>query len=115
MTAIDRHEIRRHLETKLAEAVCRLETGSVASETCPDPNEYASRLSEQDVLLAVAARTSRQAEELREALGRVDQPQFGECEECGGDIGLARLKARPTASLCIRCQSALERSLAFAS
>jgi DnaK suppressor protein len=48
---------------------------------------------------AVSARTDRALAKLR------DEPDsYGECEECGEEIGLARLKAMPYAELCVTCQ-----------
>ena len=46
---------------------------------------------------------------VRHALARINAGTFGECEECGGDIGSARLAARPTATLCIQCKEEEER------
>jgi DnaK suppressor protein len=48
--------------------------------------------------------------ELSGALNRMDKGKFGICEECGDPIGLARLHARPGATLCIGCQEFFERS-----
>jgi DnaK suppressor protein len=48
------------------------------------------------------------------ALEKIEQGTFGECEQCGEEIGLKRLEARPVAELCIDCkaeQEKLERRL----
>jgi DnaK suppressor protein len=42
------------------------------------------------------------------ALERIDKGLYGECLECGTNISLARLKARPTAELCIQCKEESE-------
>jgi DnaK suppressor protein len=47
--------------------------------------------------------------QIDEALERIDEGTFGECERCGNDIGSGRLKAMPTAALCIDCATALEK------
>ena len=47
--------------------------------------------------------------QIDEALERIDAGTFGECEHCGNDIGNGRLKAMPTAALCIECATALEK------
>jgi len=49
--------------------------------------------------------------ECQAALKRIDEGKFGACAECGEEIELTRLKANPTASRCIRCQSDLEAAL----
>jgi DnaK suppressor protein len=38
---------------------------------------------------------------INQAIDRIEQGIFGECENCGEDIGLRRLQARPVAQLCI--------------
>lgn len=41
--------------------------------------------------------------DVRRALGRLADGSYGVCENCGGAITVARLEARPTATLCIDC------------
>jgi DnaK suppressor protein len=43
------------------------------------------------------------------ALRKIEQGLFGECTNCGEDIGMKRLKARPVAELCIECKSEQEQ------
>ena len=40
-----------------------------------------------------------------EALGRIENGEYGYCDSCGVEIGLKRLEARPTATLCIDCKT----------
>jgi DnaK suppressor protein len=47
-------------------------------------------------------------ERIRSALRRIEDGSFGYCSECGDDIGIARLFARPTATLCSPCKDASE-------
>ena len=47
--------------------------------------------------------------QIDDALERIDAGTFGECERCGNDIGSGRLKAMPTAALCIDCATAVEK------
>jgi len=42
------------------------------------------------------------------ALARIEEGSFGECEECGADIGEKRLLAKPDAITCISCAEKLE-------
>jgi DnaK suppressor protein len=46
---------------------------------------------------------------IEEALQKIEQGVYGECESCGEEIGLKRLEARPVAELCIDCKSEQER------
>ena len=38
-------------------------------------------------------------------LRNIDADEYGYCESCGVEIGLKRLEARPTATLCIDCKT----------
>ncbi len=43
------------------------------------------------------------------AIAKIDEGTYGECEECGEDIAVARLEARPVAQLCIDCKTLQEK------
>lgn len=43
------------------------------------------------------------------ALGKIEEGTYGECENCGEDIGVKRLEARPVAELCIDCKAEQEK------
>jgi DnaK suppressor protein len=42
---------------------------------------------------------------IEETIGKIDAGEYGYCESCGIEIGLKRLEARPTATLCIDCKT----------
>ncbi len=46
---------------------------------------------------------------INQALDKIDRGVFGECNSCGEDIGLKRMKARPMATLCIDCKAEQEQ------
>lgn len=48
--------------------------------------------------------------QVNDALAKFDKGTYGMCEDCGGKIDRARLKALPYAALCIQCQKQRERS-----
>ena len=43
------------------------------------------------------------------ALEKIEQGEYGQCVNCGEEIGLRRLKARPVAELCIDCKAEEEK------
>jgi len=45
---------------------------------------------------------------MQDALVRIEDGSFGQCQECGEEIAEARLKARPTATICLHCKEAQE-------
>src|SRR5882672_7745759 len=48
-------------------------------------------------------------DKITKALTKIDDGSFGTCEECGEDISIKRLEARPETTLCIRCKEDQER------
>jgi DnaK suppressor protein len=64
---------------------------------------------EQSMRMRLRNRESLYIKKVEEALRRIEEGSFGECEECGEDIELRRLEARPTATLCVSCKEEQER------
>lgn len=58
--------------------------------------------------LRFSDRSAERAHAVRAALARLDAGTFGECAECGDEIGVRRLQANPIAVLCIDCQEEAE-------
>ncbi|MFW5497834.1 MULTISPECIES: TraR/DksA family transcriptional regulator [unclassified Maridesulfovibrio] len=108
MNSSQRISIRQHLELKLAELIERTTARDTAVESCADDNEYASRISEQKINLALHVRETRLISDMEETLSRVDNWDFGICEDCGEEIAIARIKANPTTRFCVSCQSRME-------
>ncbi len=74
-----------------------------------DVADQASAESEREFLLSLRQRERTMLRKIHEALQRIDDGYYGECEECGEDISLARLQARPVTTLCIRCKQHQEQ------
>jgi DnaK suppressor protein len=64
---------------------------------------------EQSMRMRLCNRETLYIKKINEALKRMDEGTFGECDECGEDIELRRLEARPTATLCVSCKEEQER------
>ena len=77
-------------------------------ETFPDPTDRASFESNRNSVLRIRDRERKLIFKMEEALTRLDDDEFGICEECGEQIGIERLKARPMTTLCIECKSSQE-------
>ena len=75
----------------------------------PDPTDRASLESDRNFELRIRDRERKLISKIREALDRIEACDFGECEDCGDQIGEARLKARPVTTLCIECKTEQER------
>jgi DnaK suppressor protein len=106
---------RRQLEAQLAHAAqhgaaAAHDLATTVSEELPDPSDRATRVADLESELRLADRDRQLVDRAREALQRLEAGQFGLCTSCGGEIGLARLRARPETSLCIDCQREQERA-----
>ena len=64
---------------------------------------------EQSMRMRLRNRETLFAKKIDEALERISQGCFGQCEDCNEDIELKRLEARPTATLCVSCKEESER------
>ncbi len=73
-----------------------------------DEAERASRETENSLELRTRDRYRKLLGKIDEALARVDDGSYGFCEETGEEIGLARLEARPNATLCLDAQERWE-------
>ncbi len=74
-------------------------------ENFPDPTDRASMESNRNSVLRIRERERKLIFKIQEALQRLDDGAYGICEQCGEEIGIERLKARPVTTLCIACKS----------
>ncbi len=74
-------------------------------ENFPDPTDRASMESNRNSVLRIRDRERKLIFKIQEALQRLDDGAYGICEQCGEEIGIERLKARPVTTLCINCKS----------
>lgn len=70
-----------------------------------DPNDRASQESDMALELRNRDRERKLIKKIDETLGKIDAGEYGYCNSCGVEIGLKRLEARPTATLCIDCKT----------
>ena len=71
----------------------------------PDPTDRATQESEFSLELRTRDRERKLISKIDKILDLLDDHEYGFCESCGVDIGLRRLEARPTATLCIDCKT----------
>jgi DnaK suppressor protein len=69
-----------------------------------DPNDRASQESDMALELRNRDRERKLIKKIDETIAKIDAGEYGYCNTCGVEIGLNRLQARPTASLCIDCK-----------
>ena len=70
-----------------------------------DPNDRATQESDMALELRNRDRERKLIKKINETIAKIDSGEYGYCESCGVEIGLDRLQARPTATLCIDCKT----------
>ncbi len=71
----------------------------------PDPSDRATQESEFSLELRTRDRERKLIKKIDEAINSIGTADYGYCETCGVEIGIRRLEARPTATLCIDCKT----------
>lgn len=85
-----------------------LEELTDSNEMFADPADRATVESDRAFTLRIRDRERKLIKKIHAALLRLENGTFGICEECGDEIGVPRLKARPVTRLCINCKSKQE-------
>jgi len=88
------HDIERTVHTMQDEAT-----------VFADPNDRASQETDIAIELRNRDRERKLIKKIEETIGLIDSGDYGYCSSCGVEIGIKRLEARPTASLCIDCKT----------
>lgn len=81
-----------------------------SAEKQPDEADVASSEVDTGMSLRMGNRETLYLKKIEQALERIRSKEYGECTNCGADIGERRLEARPTAEFCINCKEELEQN-----
>jgi len=99
-------KILESLKAELSEEIDRtVHTMQDEATVFADPNDRASQESDMALELRNRDRERKLIKKIDETIARIDANEYGYCESCGVEIGLKRLEARPTATLCIDCKT----------
>jgi len=71
----------------------------------PDPNDRASLEEEVSIELRSRDRERKLIKKIDMSIEDINNKKYGFCTSCKAEIGLRRLEARPTATLCIECKT----------
>jgi DnaK suppressor protein len=113
MTAANLKKIKERLLNERELLIEKLKGNDLSiddSET-PDPVDLAVRNYSKNVMLAVSENESRQLVLVDEALLRVEDKEYGHCQNCEKSINQKRLAAIPWARYCLDCQELVEQGL----
>lgn len=71
----------------------------------PDPADRATQEEEFSLELRTRDRERKLIKKIDSTIERIENDDYGFCDQCGVDIGVRRLEARPTANLCVDCKT----------
>ena len=74
----------------------------------PDPADRASQEEEFSLELRTRDRERKLIKKIDSTLELIENTDYGYCDACGVEIGIRRLEARPTATLCVDCKTLAE-------
>ena len=109
MNESKQHAFRELILSRLSGLEQEDALGEAGQATVQLDQQAVGRLSRMDAIQnqamakAQAARRQGEANRLRSALVRIDEGEFGFCEDCGDDIAPKRLELDPAAAKCIGC------------
>ena len=117
-TKVELNRVRKALnedETRLLEEIAMTEQGLAdlirdsGDGAGDDQADAGSKTFEREHEMSLANNARDMLEQVRQALGRIDDRTYGVCITCGKGIGKLRLQAFPRATLCMSCKVAEER------
>jgi DnaK suppressor protein len=77
-------------------------------ENLPDPLDRASAASDRNWTLRIRDRKIMLIKKIRHSLEAIENAEYGICEDCGEEVSIERMKARPVTSFCIDCKTKRE-------
>jgi DnaK suppressor protein len=113
MTREDREKIRATLiasrNSLLGEAFLAVSNLVSRDDRYADPCDQAAYDQDRCFYLRIKDRESRLLRKIELALDRLDNGEYGICDDCGEEIAIGRLMVRPVAMLCIDCKRRTEQ------
>ncbi len=100
-------QLRQHTEHVRDEQAAALEFAG-ADDGVKDSVDMSLRDVNQEIALRLGEHESRMVADIDQALLRIDEGTYGQCQHCGKPIDERRLEAMPTARYDAACQTALE-------
>ncbi len=117
-TKVELNRVRKALnedEVRLLEEIAMTEQGLAdlirdsGDGAGDDQADAGSKTFEREHEMSLANNAREMLEQVRQALGRIEDRSYGVCDGCGKGIGKLRLQAFPRATLCMSCKVAEER------
>jgi DnaK suppressor protein len=84
------------------------------AEATQDPADMAANAYTKELLMSMSTNDRQLLESIDVALGRIEEGEYGQCDNCGEPIHEKRLEALPWAQHCVNCQELNEKGLLVA-
>ncbi len=101
-------EVTRGIKTTMSGEASRGENRDT-SAFVSHPADISGDTIEREHSVTMLSRNYKVVRKIEDALKRIESGTYGDCESCGTDIPLPRLKVKPHARLCIACQEEQEK------
>lgn len=95
----ERKKLMANAKTTMEDSIEQVKADNVLDE-----GDEASAEAEVSMLYRLRDRERYLFKKIDKALEKIEDGTFGTCEECGDDIGVKRLEARPVTDLCVKCK-----------
>jgi DnaK suppressor protein len=79
-----------------------------SEDNISDPLDRASFETDRDTVYRIRDRESMLIKKINQSLEDIENGDYGICQDCGGNISVERLKARPVTRYCIKCKTKRE-------
>lgn len=79
------------------------------AEVDVEPDEGDAEIVEREKNAVLIGVLERKLKDIDAALRSIDKGQYGICDRCGEEIEVGRLEIKPDATLCVKCQTEVER------
>jgi len=102
---MDIQAIKDKLSAELESLTSRLNhiEKDVAQAHSSDSAEQAQERENDEVLDEIGNETLHSIEQIKAALKRIDEGEYGICESCGDEIAVERLQILPETTFCVKC------------
>ena len=100
---------RRAIEMAIATAKAQGRGDTERNEMIKDPYGAASMTHDDEMIADLLARRKRDLQHIDRAIADIDAGRYGNCEDCGEQISVKRLKVMPFATRCVACQAQTEQ------
>ena len=104
-----RKKLEEMSQDLLSEAEKTIHEMTDNTDNYPDQTDRAAAESDRSFELRIRDRERKLLSKIKGAIDRIEEGTYGICDECGDDISLKRLEARPVTTLCIECKTMQEK------